>query len=194
MGCITLEWIIWLVYGIDELKIFHQQACPDDFDAFWSRESNDHPIHPVVVSWMNHMTETCLVDGDQCYSIALRKLLIFARDRLLVPDLGELDPTDPTQQSIGGSKLPILLTPAPDSKSGNPFSGRAKCKESCAELEAISSIPDDIPNYMHNPKVLMSGRNARGPPTSTPLIPSKLKVPSPTSSSRHEVNGPHDDR
>ena len=191
MGCITLEWIIWLVYGIDELKAFHDQACPEDHDPFWSRDSDDHPTHPVVISWMKYMTDTCLVDGEQCYSVALRELLIFVRDRLLVPDPVDHDTTDSTQQSNEDSGLSILITTTPDAKSVPSFSGRAKCNESCMELRKISSTPNDGRNYMYNPKVNMSGPNGRGPSKPTP---SKLQVPSPISSSRQKVNGPLDNR
>ncbi|KAI4684693.1 uncharacterized protein J4E88_004134 [Alternaria novae-zelandiae] len=190
MGCITLEWIIWLVYGIDELGAFYEQACPEDCDSFWSRESDDHPTHPGVISWMKHMTDTCLADEEHCYSIALRKLLIFVRNRLLVPDPVDYDTTDTTQQSKENSDLSILITPAPDAGSIKSLSGRAKCKDACTELENISSIPNGVRNYMYNPGVNMNGPNGRGP---SKRISSKLQVPS-TSSSHQEVNGPLDNR
>lgn len=179
MGCIILEWIIWLVYGIEGLTKFSQQAFPEDFDAFWLSGSDDRPLRPVVVSWMNHMTNTCLVDGEQCYSIALRRLLMFVRERLLVPDATDRDIGDTSQQHVDDDRVPIYVTPASDVTLVSSISGRARSRESCIELEKISSIPLDIPNYMHNPKIDM-----RGPIGRLPIISNKLLMPSSTSNSR----------
>jgi serine/threonine protein kinase len=193
MGCITLEWIIWLVYGIEELTAFYKQAFPDDdSDAFCSRTGEVRPINPVVTSWMKHMTDTCLVDGEQCYSIALRSLLIFVRDKLLVPYSGEHDITDVCQSSNGDEGLPRLdFTVASHLNQVPSTPQRAKSTESRLKLEEIGSTRNRNPNYMFNPNVTMKGTNSRGPPLSTS---SSLKVPSSTSSSRQEVNGPHDKR
>ena len=189
MGCIILEWIIWLVYGIDGLREFYQQAFPEDCDMFWSRVGQGRATNPVVTSWIKHMADTCLVEGEHCYSIALRKLLIFVRDRLLVPDLVDYGTTDTTQQSKEDSDLSMLITPAPDARSTTFSLGRAKCKESYEELGKISSNTNHVQNYMYNPKVNMNGPNGRGPP-----IPSQPEVSSLTSSSHQEVNGPLDNR
>jgi len=183
MGCIILEWIIWLVYGVNELVNFHEQAFPEEFDAFWVHEGEGCRLRPVVVRWMNYMTDTCLVDGDQCYSIALRRLLIFVRDRLLVPDPVDHDTAYEAQQSVEGSDLPIQITPAPDGESTRS-SPRAKSKELCVELERICSVPNDMPNYMYNENVIMSGPNGHGP--SRP-ISSPMHFPA-TIDSRQEVN------
>ncbi|KAI4957405.1 hypothetical protein J4E86_004543 [Alternaria arbusti] len=189
MGCIILEWIIWLVYGIHELDEFCQQAFPEEFDAFWLRDSESRTTNPVVASWMKHMTDTCLADGDQCYSAALRKLLIFVRDRLLVPDSTEQDTSDSYHPSADNEEVPIYITPAPDVRHNSPISGRAKGKDACREIERISSTTHGIPYYMYNPMVNMSGPNGRGP-----AMPSKLLMPLSTSNFRLEVNGPPGNR
>jgi len=189
MGCIILEWIIWLVYGIRELDEFCQQAFPEEFDAFWLRDSENRTTNPVVVSWMKHMTDTCLADGDQCYSVALRKLLIFVRDRLLVPDSTEQDTSDIYHPSADNEEVPIYITPASDVGHTSPITGRAKGKDACRELARISSTTHGIPYYMYNPRVNMSGPNGRGP-----AIPSKLLMPLSTSNFRLEVNGPPGNR
>ncbi|KAI4953730.1 hypothetical protein J4E91_002578 [Alternaria rosae] len=180
MGCIILEWIIWLVYGIHELNDFCQQAFPEEFDAFWLRDNESRTTNPVVVSWMKHMTDTCLADGDQCYSIALRKLLIFVRDRLLVPDTTEQDTRDTYHSSVDNDEVPIYVTPASDVRHTS-LPGRAKGRESCIELGKIGSTPHGVSYYMYNPMVNMSGPNGRGP-----SIPSKLLKPFATSNSRLE--------
>ena len=181
-----LEWTIWLVYGIDELNRFYRNAFPDEIDAFWSRNGEDWSINPVVASWMTHMTDTSLVDGEQCYSIALRRLLIFVRDKLLVPDSAEHDTVGTYELSRGGDNLPKLdLTPASGFARVPSTSQRAKSKESYLKLEEIGSPKDGIQNYMHNPKVTLSGQYSRGPST-----PSRLLTPFSNPSFRQEVNDP----
>ena len=185
MGCIILEWIIWLVYGTEELSNFHEQAFPDEFDAFWSRESEDCALKPVVVGWIKHMSDTCLADGEQCYSIALRKLLIFVRDKLLVPDSAEYDtPSTDRPSSRAAVSSGTNLTPTADPMLVSSTSGRMKSRESHMELQEISSVPHDVQHYMYNANVNMSGPNSRGPRG----IPPKLIYPLSMNSFRQEVN------
>ncbi|KAG9188484.1 hypothetical protein G6011_02407 [Alternaria panax] len=182
MGCIILEWIIWLVYGIDGLRTFYQQAFPDEFDAFWSRTAEGRPTNPVAVYWMKHMQNTCLADGEQCYSIALRDLLLFVENRLLVPDSAEQDTTNTYRLPNGGDAIPKLdITPASDLRLGSKTPKRAKSRDSCKILQEILSAKKDIANYMYNPKVHMNGPNGRGPSTRSGLL-----TPFPKSSSRQE--------
>jgi len=147
MGCIILEWIIWLVYGIRELDEFCQQAFPEEFDAFWLCDSEKRTTNPVVISWMKHMTDTCLADGDECYSVALRNLLIFVKDRLLVPDTTEQDTSDIYHPSADNEEVPVYITPSSDIGHTSPIPGRAKGKDACRELETISFDSDRVPIY-----------------------------------------------
>jgi len=94
MGCITLEFIVWLRYGSKGLKAFNEQILNEDGEAYPApfyiarnkRNRNGKKIaevHPTVVWWMNHMAE----DSAFQQGTALRDLLDLVRDRLLVVKL-----------------------------------------------------------------------------------------------------------
>jgi serine/threonine protein kinase len=187
MGCIILEWIIWLVYGTGGLDTFDRQAFPEEFDAFWSRKDGSRSINPDVLAWMKHMDNTCLVDGEQCYSAALRGLLLFVRDELLVQDsAAEQDPTDTYREPNGDDQLPLLsITPASDSRLLSCTSKRAKSADACTKLQEILSNQSHSPHYMFNPKVNMNGSNGRGPSAVGGLL-----TPFTKPNSRQEVKAP----
>ncbi|KAF5530648.1 serine threonine kinase [Fusarium mexicanum] len=89
MGCITLEFMIWLLYGCEGLNRFHQHMKsgspePDSNRHFWQSSPNGFRVHPVVIGWMGHIAKdpVCRV-GET----ALGDLLEITRDRLLVVDV-----------------------------------------------------------------------------------------------------------
>ncbi|SCV34328.1 uncharacterized protein FFB14_04809 [Fusarium fujikuroi] len=89
MGCITLEFMIWLLYGCEGLDKFHQDLEsgspePDSNRHFWQSGTNGSKINPVVLGWMDHMAKdpVCRV-GET----ALGDLLKLTKDRLFVVDV-----------------------------------------------------------------------------------------------------------
>jgi len=85
MGCIILEFIIWLLYGYDELERFRSSI-----ERFYTREegseTNNTPsarVHPEVERWIQHvyLDPRC---GDKPKATAIRSLLEFVHERLLV--------------------------------------------------------------------------------------------------------------
>ncbi|CVK98860.1 uncharacterized protein FMAN_08398 [Fusarium mangiferae] len=89
MGCITLEFMIWLLYGCEGLDKFHQhlESGSPELDSnrhFWQSGTNGSKINPVVLGWMDHMAKdpVCRV-GET----ALGDLLKLTKDRLFVVDV-----------------------------------------------------------------------------------------------------------
>ncbi|KAF5568943.1 serine threonine kinase [Fusarium phyllophilum] len=89
MGCITLEFVIWLLYGCEGLRKFHQDmesGSPglDSNRRFWQSGTNGSKVSPVVLGWMDYMAKdpVCRV-GET----ALGDLLKLTGDRLLFFDV-----------------------------------------------------------------------------------------------------------
>lgn len=88
LGCILLEFIIWLLRGSDGLSSFkdegHGATPPLRKSSFWIEGHNERPLlHPVVSRWINEELPT-----HHKTAAALQELLkIIARD-LLVIDVG----------------------------------------------------------------------------------------------------------
>lgn len=91
MGCITLEFIIWILHGNDKLEDFHAQVEADRKQTcqyFELREGSQHAeVHHVVAEWINRIR---ISDPECSQDTAIRDLLDVVQNRLLVVDL---DPT-----------------------------------------------------------------------------------------------------
>ena len=123
MGCITLEFIVWLLYGADGLNDFNRSIGNDD--AFYEIQLSDGKktavVHHVVREWMDHMATQ-----PACYpGTAVGDLLYLVKTRLLVVELPERLGTSPDLSTVSGAarrdipfKAPFLdatfspLTPA----------------------------------------------------------------------------------
>jgi serine/threonine protein kinase len=145
MGCITFEFIIWLLYGNEALVEFYNQAdqssSPSDFQFYKLQETGAglRPIvNPIVTSWMDHMQKH---DPEirQDSKSALKDLLQIVQDKLLVVDL------PPTRGSALAARSGArVLSP--------PFvGGKTKYRATAAEfrkaLDAIKEKEGD-PNYV----------------------------------------------
>ncbi|OAL55166.1 hypothetical protein IQ07DRAFT_498642 [Pyrenochaeta sp. DS3sAY3a] len=85
MGCITLEFIVWLLYGLDGLNKFNQDV--DGITMYQIRTENGIKIarvHDAAVRWMDHMANeaACKVGNT-----AIGDLLDLVRSSLLVVKL-----------------------------------------------------------------------------------------------------------
>ncbi|KAL2679081.1 hypothetical protein Neosp_009838 [[Neocosmospora] mangrovei] len=95
MGCIAMEFLVWLMYGPDELKRFNDgiktqfsdhspfyEIVQDDEDS--AKDTPRAKVHWVVEKWMDHMAKdpACAVG-----TTALGNLLELIRNRLLVVKL-----------------------------------------------------------------------------------------------------------
>ncbi|KAL9562654.1 hypothetical protein ACKAV7_013218 [Fusarium commune] len=87
MGCIWLEFLIWLMYGRYGLTRFKQSfyQVRRDFVRFYEIDDKDvAKVHKVVKKWMDHMAEDPVCEIGET---ALGNLLELIRDRLLVVEL-----------------------------------------------------------------------------------------------------------
>ncbi|KAI1130720.1 hypothetical protein F5Y10DRAFT_262869 [Nemania abortiva] len=85
MGCIIMEFVIWLLYGTDELQRFHGSL--DESLAgegpFFILEEPKAKLRPAVMAWLDHMR----TDIKSIPNPALEDLLLLVEHRLLVVDL-----------------------------------------------------------------------------------------------------------
>lgn len=91
MGCIILEFLIWLMYGWEELQKFYQSLGvfkAGNHARFFQIRQKDGietaHVHEVVLHWMDHMARDPAFKGPET---ALEALLDMVRERLLVVKL-----------------------------------------------------------------------------------------------------------
>ncbi|KAH7395183.1 heterokaryon incompatibility protein-domain-containing protein [Phaeosphaeria sp. MPI-PUGE-AT-0046c] len=106
MGCITFEFIIWLLYGNDALAEFYRQAekscAPSDFQYYKVQMiggAQHSVINPIVLAWMDHMQKEDPELREESDSM-LKDLLHIVREKLLVVDL---PPTRGSALANGGA-------------------------------------------------------------------------------------------
>ncbi|KAM6530315.1 hypothetical protein FALCPG4_008439 [Fusarium falciforme] len=94
MGCITLEWIIWILYGNEELKRFYEnlKGSGRDYGPYYTlSDSGQGPtLHQAVDHWITFIRDThpiCQRDS------AINDLLKLVKERLLVVHLPPHRPT-----------------------------------------------------------------------------------------------------
>ncbi|KAE8454271.1 hypothetical protein EG329_005196 [Mollisiaceae sp. DMI_Dod_QoI] len=147
MGCITLELILWLLYGYDWLLKFNNslKAFPTNPSSYWMLEVHGDDrfakVHSGVTACMDHIATK---DPECTKSTAIRDLLDIVRTKLLVVALprqsasflhpGIVRASSDVQSSGPTINLPDEMGQTPDLSRG-PF--RAKAKDFCAELEKI---------------------------------------------------------
>lgn len=128
MGCITLEFIVWLLYGVDDLKRFNQSVRGgfSDNSPFYrvSLENGKKVarVHDAAVQWMDHMARdpACRVG-----TTALGDLLELVRTGLLavklprrmgsnLANMGSEQPdvTRPSTRPAGPHEPPISSIPS----------------------------------------------------------------------------------
>jgi serine/threonine protein kinase len=183
MGCMVLEWIIWLLYGRNELNRFQEESFTHDSEGFFVITEEGPRIHRNVLYWIEHMETTCLKDGEICYSGALRHLLVFVKERLLIEDPDTEDATQRTpihRSSLGHAVRPEVNI-IPELATGKAFSSaaRAKSEELCDTLRWMKdrSLTE---GYIFEPRFVMSRPNREGPTrrsTNTFLMPTIQQSP-----------------
>ncbi|KAJ8125832.1 hypothetical protein O1611_g7806 [Lasiodiplodia mahajangana] len=145
-GCVAMEFIIWLLYGYEELKDFEGQAA-----SFFCTIQKRAEINPITTRWSDHMMR-----DPRCEpGTALRDLLELIRKRLLVfekPTTGLNDEgsgsttTNPPPHSTKVDPVPQFvieqtdLSRAPMQGHGEAVvaHGRADSRELCERLSAIA--------------------------------------------------------
>ncbi|KNG44561.1 serine threonine protein kinase [Stemphylium lycopersici] len=190
MGCTILEWIIWLVYGPKEFLVFQNQCFPTELEQFFVFENGKPVVRSVIRSWIERMEDNNLRSDEQCYSGALRDLLLFVRERLLVPASRD-DVTGSSDLPTGSSAsgVEVKLTAAAESPSAGI--GRAKSGALCEKLGELVETAKRRHNYMFNPQVIINASNHAG---HLQRPENSLLKPDHRVKARAEVNGPAGDQ
>ncbi|KAI1354102.1 acyl transferase/acyl hydrolase/lysophospholipase [Xylaria sp. FL0043] len=126
MGCIYLDFLIWLLYGYEELLAFHHTLGPGP-SQLWRLSPYDEgaELHPGVVFYLEHIAR----DPECERPSAIRDLLVLIRARLLVIRLHP-QARSPVNETKSTGELPHF----PESLSA-PI--RADSRELCSALADI---------------------------------------------------------
>jgi serine/threonine protein kinase len=109
MGCITLEFIIWILYGNEPLTSFYDQIAGGPklpyqyYEITDPNEPNRAEVHRVVLKWIKHIESN---DPECSQNSAIRDLLTIVREKLLVV---RLPPSRVSSQSGGRPLAPPAL-------------------------------------------------------------------------------------
>lgn len=164
MGCITLEFIVWLLYGRDGLQLFDGRMGSDSF--YQSEIVNGKPVaqvHPVVTHFMEVMADhvDCIV-GET----ALGDLLELVRTALLVVKLPRRLGTELRETKKGESRA----------DSGTDTTLARKEVTATLRDEELSS-DEDVPTADGVPTFQLTGPEDEAPQEQEPLEPGKIPVP-----------------
>lgn len=160
MGCITLELIIWLLYGEESVTQFHNELGNDSF--YEIRVVNGKKIasvHSAVTRWMDVMA-----DDPKCQvgTTALGDLLELVRTGLLVVRL---------RARLGTTISDVPAKPRQDSASHIPImqgSGIMTSEKSTVEANVVDFDENPAPGL---PLFSLTPASAEAAPTRTPLQP-----------------------
>ncbi|KAM0236219.1 hypothetical protein ACHAP5_009470 [Fusarium lateritium] len=164
MGCITLEWVIWILYGNDQLKRFysHLTGYGNDFTPYYQLDASTYQkrakVHPAVVHWISHIKTT----HPECQEeSAIKDLLQLVQDRLLVVPLPIRRPTTLFNTSRQSNQSPL---PDPQDDPNQP---RATSKEFENAMNLIFEKVGRCQNYLLRSLDL---RSSAPPPNYVPLL------------------------
>ncbi|EAA32707.3 HET-domain-containing protein [Neurospora crassa] len=85
MGCVMLEFVIWLLYGNETLKRFNVQITTKSSGSWFMKKGQTAKLHDTVAQTMNFMLES---DPECQDGTAVGELIRLVKERLLVVHLG----------------------------------------------------------------------------------------------------------
>ncbi|CCC11728.1 unnamed protein product [Sordaria macrospora k-hell] len=138
MGCVILEFVIWLRYGNEALRVFNANIVrvtrpgvviniENGTESPWFEVLHDHDqtqkaqLHPIVEQTMNFMLEN---DPEFKGDTALRDIFHLVRDRLLVVELGQSNSQERTGAGTGSNSPTTSMTSIQSTshvEGGTPF-------------------------------------------------------------------------
>jgi len=80
MGCVVLEFVIWLLYGVEELMRFHHEVGDSYFTVNYHNEPPTAELHHRVTQWMSHLSQHL----ECSKNTAIGDLLLIVQEKLLV--------------------------------------------------------------------------------------------------------------
>jgi serine/threonine protein kinase len=176
MGCITFEFVVWILYGNDELSNLYkqiegnaQQIC-QYYEVLDPSEPEGARVHPVVRTWMDHIRTKdpeCSSERDS----AIKDLLKIVRDMLLIVPL----PPNRRSGTMGGRPL---LPPA---------LGQTVARYRATAAQFRDAL-DDILRKRDTPGYLFTGKDRTN--VRTPTFTSPLLDPKSTSLPVHNISAP----
>ncbi|KAI0885986.1 uncharacterized protein GGS22DRAFT_159532 [Annulohypoxylon maeteangense] len=152
MGCILLELTIWLLHGPNGLNEFNESF--DNMTQPFFRVDQEHNLLQANVNkWIEHLRETCLGDSeDRCVSRALRDLLGFINDQILIENDGvenDMESNDTKRQNTSDpGTLDIVITRATTRRKNGSQQRRANISDVAATLTNIRANVEV--NYLYN--------------------------------------------
>jgi serine/threonine protein kinase len=175
MGCITLELIVWLLYGNDELLKFNdglKELLEESSPYFEIDKANPRlaKVHRSVRVCMDHISK----DPECTGSTALRDLLEIVRTKLLVVHLPQHRPS--IINALDESSGSVAVTDADTLGISSRPSGPPRAS---AELFR-NSLDDIIGKGEANERYWFTGTKRdglRGPPIIPPIITQELLSP-----------------
>jgi serine/threonine protein kinase len=162
MGCILTEFIIWLLYGQDELRRFNQSFN----DSFFIYEEGVR-LQDSVKHWIDYIGKTILnQDSVGCFSRALEDLFTFVVKRLLIedPEIRSETPNGnlicvPTEEHHATQQFMVTLPTRPASFYTGP--PRAKIADLYHEISNI--LQNTSTSYFYDPLFILDDAGKNGP-------------------------------
>lgn len=116
LGCVLLEFVIWLLRGsVGQARFHHERTAGGSSDRFWDQDSNRNPIlHPVVERWISRE-----LSGDLEAAPALQDLMDLVARQLLVASVDSRASVHEFCESLKGihnkcSADPLYMWNGPD--------------------------------------------------------------------------------
>jgi serine/threonine protein kinase len=163
MGCITLELILWLLYGYDWLLEFNNsfKVPMSNASPYWMLGGYGDDLVPTVHSSVTKCIDHIIAEDPECTeSTAICDLLYVVRAKLLVVALPRdsktfLHPSTAAAPLDVPTSGPTINLPEGRRPMLDPFPGpfRAKAKAFCAELEKILQKGEEDDRYWYTGKM-----------------------------------------
>lgn len=162
IGCITLELIVWLLYGYEELTEFNRslKGSMADSSPYFEveRDSDVAHVHPSVVACMEHISKDIECAGHT----AIKDLLDLVKTKLLVVALPIRRPSRIRNPALDRVSNNVVVTGTDESQASkpSPVLFRTTAKHLRNQLDKV------IKNGSHNELYWSSGKKrdaAKGP-------------------------------
>lgn len=166
MGCITLEFLIWLMYGYRgvvafarSLGVFEEGNYARFFQILEKEGKRTAQVHEVVLHWMDHMADDPACKGEEN---ALGDLLDMIRTRLLVVKL----PRRLATQLMGNNAS--ATKPPPDQQLSDQLTTGTKTDE---DMTTDSAIGKNTPKFqlVVDPAPIRPSSSTEAPHETEPL-------------------------